>query len=86
MNQATDTVNDALTDVAYSVNMHTLSHYDWVLDSGTMSHICNHSIPAQATDRGTVITNLTVKGNNIWHKLQDVLHIPEAPNSLLSVG
>ena len=43
------------------------------------------SIPAQATGHGTVIANFTVKGSDIQHKLQDVLHVPEAPNSLLSV-
>jgi hypothetical protein len=76
--------------------MRTLSHYDWVLDSGTTSHIYTPledspvqglgSIPAQATGCATVTTNFTVKGSNIRHKLQDVLHVPEAPNSLLSVS
>ena len=91
-------------DVAYSANANTLSRYDWVSDSVTMSHICNQhdafidytplkdslvqglgSVPAQAADRGTVIVNFAVKGDNVQHKLQDVLHVPEAPNSLLSV-
>ena len=44
------------------------------------------SIPAQAAGCGTVIVNFAVKGDNIQHKLQDVPHVPEAPNSLLSVS
>ena len=105
MNQATEAVNNASVDVAYSANAHTLSRYDWVLNSATTSHICNQckafinytplknspvqglgSTPAQAAGCGTVIVNFAVKGDNIWHKLQDVLHVPEAPNSLLSVS
>jgi hypothetical protein len=104
-NQAINTVNGTLADVAYSVNMRPLSHYDWVLDSGTTSHISNQckafidympledspiqglgSISMQATGRRTVIANFTVKGSNIQHKLQDVLHVHEAPSSLLLVS
>ena len=29
-----------------------------------------------------IVANFTVKGNNIQHKLQDILHVPEAPNLL----
>ena len=84
---------------------HTFSHYDWILDSATTSHICSSrdafinysalddapiqglgSTPAQAKGQGTVIVNFSVKGNNIQHQLHNVLHVPEAPNSLISVS
>ena len=104
-NQASDTVNDALADVAYMTKSHTFSRYDWILDSRTTSHICNlcdaftnymalddapiqglGSTPAQAKGCGIVIVNFSVKGNNIRHQLREVLHVPEAPNSLLSIS
>ena len=104
-NQALDTVNDALADIAYMATSHTFSHYDWILDSATTSHICSSrdafinysalddapiqglgSTPAQAKGQGTVIVNFSVKENNIQHQLHNVLHVPEAPNSLISVS
>jgi len=41
-NQAADKINDDLNDVSYMAysNTHEISRYDWILDSGSTSHIC----------------------------------------------
>jgi hypothetical protein len=42
--------------------------------------------PAQAVGRGTITVNFTVNGQTISHRLREVLYIPEARNSLLSIS
>jgi hypothetical protein len=104
-NQATNDINDSLSDIAYFSNTRTFSAYDWVLDSATTSHISNDrnifaeytklqdatvqglgEIPARARGHGSVIVDFNVEGKNIQHRLQKVLYVPEAANSLLSVS
>jgi transposase InsO family protein len=41
--------------------------------------------PVTAHGRGTVIVNFAINGNTIRHQLRDVLHVPDAPNCLLSI-
>ena len=41
---------------------------------------------AEVEGRGTVIVNFSVEGKIIRHQLRDVLHIPDAPNCLLSIS
>jgi hypothetical protein len=41
--------------------------------------------PVTAYEQGTVIVNFAVNGNMICHQLRDVLHMPDAPNCLLSI-
>ena len=43
-------------------------------------------VPAQAKGQGSVTIEFTMEGKIIQHKLKDVIHIPEAPNSLLSIS
>lgn len=58
-NQASET-NDALADTSYmAMETHEFSKYDWLLDSGTTSHICNNR---EAFQDYTPITNVDVKG------------------------
>lgn len=38
---------------------------------------------ATAMGKGTIKINMSVNGQMITHKLQDVLHVPDAPNCLL---
>ncbi|EDR00116.1 uncharacterized protein LACBIDRAFT_314696 [Laccaria bicolor S238N-H82] len=52
-------------------NIHSFSKYDWVLDSATMSHI--------------LAVNFRIDGQSIKHTLRNVLHVPKAPNCLLSI-
>jgi hypothetical protein len=106
-NQSTETtdINIGLSDVAYMANTNTFSNYDWLLDSGTTTHICknrneisNYTALANTTisglsktkaiaeGRGTVTLSFSVNNQVVQHKLNDVLHVPEAPNSLLSVS
>ena len=40
--------------------------------------------PAIAVGRGTVIVNFSVNGKIIPHQLKDVIHLPNAPNCLIS--
>jgi hypothetical protein len=39
-NQAQESIKNSLGDVAYATNNHEFSKYDWILDSGTTSHLC----------------------------------------------
>ncbi|KAJ2925473.1 hypothetical protein H1R20_g11620, partial [Candolleomyces eurysporus] len=41
--------------------------------------------PAVTRGRGTVTVNFAVDGKTMQHTLQNVLHVPEAPNCLLSI-
>jgi hypothetical protein len=41
---------------------------------------------ARATGVGTVVLDFKVDEKTIGHQMRNVLHVPEAPNSLLSVG
>ena len=41
--------------------------------------------PVTAHGRGTVIVDFTINGKTIHHQLRDVLHMPDAPNCLLSI-
>ena len=81
-------------------NSYQISQYDWILDSATTSHICtiqdaftslkDSTIkglgdPVTAHGCGTIIVDFTIKGKMIHHQLCDVLHVPDAPNCLLSI-
>ena len=39
-NQAQESINNSPGDVAYALNNYEFSKYDWILDSGTTSHLC----------------------------------------------
>ena len=41
--------------------------------------------PVTAHGRGTILVNFAVNGKMIRHQLRDVLHVPDAPNCLLSI-
>ena len=41
--------------------------------------------PVTAHRRGTVLVDFAVNGKTIRHQLWDVLHVPDAPNCLLSI-
>jgi len=41
--------------------------------------------PVMAHGRGTVLVDFAINGKAIRHQLHDVLHVPGAPNCLLSV-
>jgi hypothetical protein len=58
-NQASDIVNNVLTDVAYAAGSRTISSHEWVLDSATTSHICNQR---NAFTDYTPLSNATVQG------------------------
>jgi len=81
------------------------SKLDWILDSGTMSHICTEKDAfteytqlsnitvqeigkgqAEVEGQGTVVVKFSVEGKIIQHQLCKVLHIPDAPNCLLSIS
>ena len=42
--------------------------------------------PASALGKGTVMVHMSVNGQTIPHRLRDVLHVPSAPNCLLSAA
>ena len=42
--------------------------------------------PASAAGRGTITITFDVEGQEIRHRMKDVLYVPEAPNCLLSVS
>ena len=101
--------NTNLNDCAYMTfsNNHSrqISKYDWLLDSGTTSHICTireaftKYSPTPGTTlkgvgpeevavegRGTVNLKFEFDGKMFNHQLRDVLHVPTAPNCLLSLS
>ena len=41
--------------------------------------------PVTAHGHGTVIVDFTINGKTICHQLCNVLHVPDAPNCLLSI-
>ena len=41
--------------------------------------------PVTAHGCGTIIVNFAINGNTICHQLHDMLHVPDAPNCLLSI-
>ncbi|KZV80335.1 hypothetical protein EXIGLDRAFT_630454, partial [Exidia glandulosa HHB12029] len=49
-----------------------MAPHDWIADSGTTAHICND--------------HCRVNRTTIRHTLGDVLYVPSAPNSLLSLS
>ncbi|KAJ3543106.1 hypothetical protein NMY22_g3260 [Coprinellus aureogranulatus] len=53
------------------------------LHNGTVQGIGPN--PARALGRGTVAVHFTINGQTLRHHLRDVLHVPDAPNCLLSV-
>ena len=75
---------------------------DWLMDCGTSTHICTTRemfvdyTPENSTikglralciaGRGTVTLQFIIKGKRIMHHLQNVAHVPDAPNCLLSQG
>jgi Integrase core domain/GAG-pre-integrase domain len=54
------------------------------LENATVQGVGN--TPARAIGQGTVVVNFAVEGKDVKHRLRDVLHVPEAGNSLLSVS
>jgi len=106
-NQASEATNRLLSDASYMANADPdrFSKLDWILDSGTTSHICtardaftdyaqlsNVTMQgvwkgqAEVEGRGTIVVKFSVEGKIIRHQLHDVLHIPDAPNCLLSIS
>ncbi|PFH46424.1 hypothetical protein AMATHDRAFT_155082, partial [Amanita thiersii Skay4041] len=59
------------------------SKYDWILDLGTTSHICT---VREAFVNYTELRDTSIQGERFWHLLRNVLHVPEAPNCLLSIS
>ncbi|KAJ2913904.1 hypothetical protein MD484_g6523, partial [Candolleomyces efflorescens] len=53
------------------------------LKNATVSGIGSN--PAVTCGRGTITVNFAVDGKTMQHTLQNVLHVPEAPNCLLSI-
>ncbi|KAF8055684.1 hypothetical protein FPV67DRAFT_1355510, partial [Lyophyllum atratum] len=53
--------------------------YDWLADSATTAHISNQR-------RGTVELESYIDGTTYILKLQNVLHIPDNRNNLMSLG
>ena len=41
--------------------------------------------PVTAHGQGTIFVNFAINGKTICHQLRDVLHVPDAPNCLLSI-
>ncbi|KIJ42164.1 hypothetical protein M422DRAFT_81072, partial [Sphaerobolus stellatus SS14] len=103
-NQVEESVGNSFSFMAHN-GSHDFSKYDWILDSGTTSHISttqesfvDYKIlngatvkgigaqPVPAVGRGSVIVKFTVDGNEKKLQLRDVLHVPSAPNCLLSIS
>ena len=75
---------------------------DWLMDCGASTHVCttremfvdytpeNSTIKGlgalRIAGQGTVTLQFTVKGKHITHHLQNVAHVPDAPNCLLLQG
>ncbi|KIJ97170.1 hypothetical protein K443DRAFT_106057 [Laccaria amethystina LaAM-08-1] len=66
-------------------NLHNFSKYDWVLDLAMTSHIC--TIQDAFIDYGLLNSESTLKldGKSIRNIFQNVLHVPKAPNCLISI-
>jgi transposase InsO family protein len=106
-NQAEE-VSTSLNDCAYMSSngqAREISKFDWILDSGTTSHICTARDafteyyptpgatlkgvgPGEVAVEGRGIVNLRfeVDGKILNHQLRNTLHVPSAPNCLLSLS
>ena len=76
-------VLDSATTSHISNNRRTFIDYQ-VLTNATVKGIGKE--PASAAGRGTVMIEFNVDGKKFQHRMRDVLHVPEAPNCLLSVA
>ena len=76
-------VLDSATTSHISNNRRTFTDYQ-VLTNATVKGIGKE--PASAAGRGTVMIEFNVDGKKFQHRMKDVLHVPEAPNCLLSVA
>ena len=76
-------VLDSATTSHISNNRHTFTNFH-ALTNSTVKGIGKE--PASATGRGTIEMTFNVEGKEIRHCMKDVLHVPEAPNCLLSVS
>ncbi|KAF8700276.1 hypothetical protein AX14_000815 [Amanita brunnescens Koide BX004] len=94
--------DENLTAFGYMAAPVDFSKDDWLMDCGTSTHICTTRemfvdyTPENSTikglralciaGRGTVTLQFIMKGKRIMHHLQNVAHVPDAPNCLLSQG
>ena len=76
-----DWIFDSGTTSSIATMREAFTNYE-PLTNATVKGISNS--PAKALGCGSVVVNFSVNGQTIRHQLKDVLHVPEAPNCLLS--
>ena len=77
-----DWLFDSCTSSHISPNRRDFREYKPI--DGTVKGIGNS--PARVLGRGTIVVDFEVDGRTITHTLSNVLHVPDAPNCLISVG
>ena len=94
--------DENLTNFGYMATLMDFSKDNWLMDCSASTHVCTtwemfiDYMPVDSTikglgalrivGRGTVNLNFTIKGKCITHHLQNVTHVLDAPNCLVSQG